>query len=381
MQAMETLKFLLVPLRSSAPALIALFSVLFVIAAGGGLLGLPLVLLVTSWFFHYGYAVLDQVADGHAEPPVLAYEMVNPAHERRPLGLLLLVAVFYGATEVLDGSLGSEAIAILRMVGVLLVPAIILAQAGGSFLQSLNPLLWLQILTRMPGTYALILAVLGFFWMVGSALVRWLPAAELPMPVDIPLPDTLRIAVILYAWLASFAMMGGAVYVQRARLGFEPTRSPERDAEKARRERERELDRLIDRIFAEWRGGAHGNAWRTIQAHLQQSPRPGDELRDLFERASQWPDGRLAHRLAQEMLPQLLMAKRTGDALSIVRSQLRADANFRPLASSDAIRLIELARDAGDRQTARSLLAGFAAHYPDETDRRIAEQLTRKLER
>lgn len=80
-------------------------------------------------------------------------------------------------------------------------------------------------------------------------------------------------------------------------------------------------------------------------------------------------------------MPQLLVARRTGDALNIVRSQLRADARFKPLASTDTIKLIELARDAGDRRTARMLLAGFAEKYEDEVAQRIAAQLAQQLER
>lgn len=114
---------------------------------------------------------------------------------------------------------------------------------------------------------------------------------------------------------------------------------------------------------------------------MNSSPRPNDELRILFQRASQWPDGRLAHRLAQELIPHLLGSRRTGDALNIVRTQLQANANFKPLQSGDTIKLIELARDAGDRRTARALLGGFDERYEDDTARRIAGQLARQLER
>ena len=381
MPATEALKFLLIPLRGASLVLIAMFSMLLLVAASGGLLGLPLALIVMSWFFKYGFALLDQVADGVNEPPVLSYEMVNPANESRPLGLLLVVAVFYGVTEALDRWLGAEAMSTLRTAGVLLLPAIIMAQVLGGFVHSLNPLVLWQIVTRVPGSYALILAVLAGCWLLARLLVIWLPAAELPFSVAIALPDTVRIAVLMYAWLASFAIMGGVLFVRRVELGFEPSHSPERDAEKAQRERQREIDHLVDRIFAEWRGGAYGNAWRSIEAHLQTSANPRNDLRDLLQRAAQWPDRRLAHRLAQEILPQLLVARRTGDALDIVRTQLQLDANFRPLDSADAIKLIELARDAGDRRTARMLLAGFSDRYPDDVERRIAEQLARQLER
>jgi hypothetical protein len=380
MQATETLKYLLVPLRGASLTLIVIFSILLLIAVSGGLLGLPLVLLTLSWFFKYGFALLDHVADGVNEPPVLSYEMLNPINESRPLGLVLIVFVFGVLTEALSYWLGAPVTEALQVVGLLLLPAIIMTQAATSFWQSLNPVVLFQIVWRVPGSYLLILAVLAGFWSLASALVSWLPAAELPFAVRIPLPESVRIAILMYAWLASFAMIGGVLYVRREELGFEPSYSPERDAEKADRERQRDIDQLIDRIFAEWRGGAYGNAWRTIEAHLQKSARPSEELQVLFARAEQWPDGRLAYRLAQELLPHLLAARRTGDALNIVRSQLRADERFRPLASTDTIKLIELARDAGDRRTARMLLADFANRYDDEIARRIAAQLAQQLE-
>jgi len=381
MQAADTLKYLLIPLRGASLLLIAIFSILLLIAASGGLLGLPLALLTISWFFKYGFALLDHVADGVVEPPVLSYEMVNPLNESRPLGLLLVVFAYASLTEIVGYSLGAPVATALRALGLLLLPAIIMTQAAGGFRQSLNPIVLLQIIVRVPGSYALILVVLAGFWWLASRLVGWMPAAELPFAVHIPLPESVRIAVVMYAWLASFAMIGGVLYVQRRQLGFEPSHSPERQAEKANRERQRELDHLIDRIFAEWRGGAYGNAWRTIEAHLQNSARPSEELRALFARAQQWPDGRLAYRLAQELVPQLLAARRTGDALDVTRSQLRMDARFKPLASTDAIKLIELARDAGDRRTARMLLAGFDERYDDEVSQRIAAQLAQQLER
>jgi hypothetical protein len=315
------------------------------------------------------------------EPPVLSVEMLNPINEWRPFGLLLVVIAYDLLGAPLSQWLDLYNVTTLRALGLFLLPAVIMTQAAGGFWQSLNPMVLVQIVVRVPGSYVLIWAVLAGFWWLGTALVTWSPAVELPFAVRIAFPESLRIAILMYGWLASFAMIGGVLYVRRRELGFEPAHSPERDAEKAERERQRELDQLIDRIFAEWRGGAYGNAWRTIEAHLQRSARPSEELQALFARAAQWPDGRLAYRLAQELVPQLLAARRTGDALNIARSQLRADARFKPIASADTIKLIELARDAGDRHTARLLLAGFADKYEDEVAQRIAANLAQQLER
>lgn len=381
MHAMETLRYLLIPLRGASLVLIVLFSFLLLLAAQGGLMGLPLALIVLSWFFKYGFALLDKVADGVNEPPVLSYEMVNPANESRPLGLLAIVGLFYLLTGMLQPALGASAVTVLRAIGLLLAPAIIMVQVMEGFFESLNPLKLLQIIVRVADSYLLILALLAGAWWLATVLVIWLPAAELPFFISIPMPHVLRIVIVMYAWLASFAMIGGVLFVRRAELGFEPSHSPERAAAKQERERQRELDRLIDRIFAEWRGGAFGNAWRTIERHVSSSPRPSEELQALFQRASQWPDQRLAHRLAQELIPQLLAARRTGDALNIVRAQLKADVTFKPLRAEDTIKLIELARDAGDRRIARMLLTDFDERYEDDVTRRIAGQLAQHLER
>jgi hypothetical protein len=56
-------------------------------------MGIPLGFLLLSWFFKYGFVVLDAIVAGDAEPPVLSIEMVNPISEQRPLALALLITV------------------------------------------------------------------------------------------------------------------------------------------------------------------------------------------------------------------------------------------------------------------------------------------------
>ncbi len=223
-----------------------------------------------SWFFKYGFALLDKVADGVNEPPVLAIEMLNPANESRPLGLLIIVGVFYFFTGMLQPTLGHEVVTVIRAIGLLLVPAIIMMQVMEGFFDSLNPISLLQIVVRVPDSYALILALLGGAWWLATVLVTWVPAAALPFSISIPMPDIVRVAILMYAWLASFAIIGGVLYVRRAELGFEPAHTPERAAEKADRERQREIDLLIDRIFAEWRGGAYGQCVANHRAAFEQ---------------------------------------------------------------------------------------------------------------
>ncbi len=42
-------------------------------------MGLPLAMLILSRFFKYGFALLDKVADGVNEPPVLSLRDAQPS--------------------------------------------------------------------------------------------------------------------------------------------------------------------------------------------------------------------------------------------------------------------------------------------------------------
>ncbi|MGA2365786.1 MAG: hypothetical protein ABSG12_09865, partial [Steroidobacteraceae bacterium] len=89
------LRYLALPARPVGLILIGVLSIGFALCMRAGLLGLPLQLILLSWLFKYGYVLLEQVAHGAREPPVLAIEMLNPASEQRPLVQLALVLIVY----------------------------------------------------------------------------------------------------------------------------------------------------------------------------------------------------------------------------------------------------------------------------------------------
>ena len=70
-------------------------------------MGIPLGLLLFSWFFKYCFVILDSVVAGDDEPPVLSIEMVNPISEQRPLVLAALILVAGMAVTALQMRFGS----------------------------------------------------------------------------------------------------------------------------------------------------------------------------------------------------------------------------------------------------------------------------------
>lgn len=81
MQVFAPLKYLIVPLRVAPLLVIVIFSVLLTLAKHAGIFGIPMLVIVGSWFFKYAFVLLDAVIDGHREPPVLSMEMVNPVEQ------------------------------------------------------------------------------------------------------------------------------------------------------------------------------------------------------------------------------------------------------------------------------------------------------------
>jgi len=376
MGAAAIFRYLAVPLRMAPLLLIGTFSVLLMVALRAGFLGIPLGLILLSWFSKYSFVLMDHVAEGAVEPPVMSAEMVNPLSEQRPLVLLLMViGLFYAANWARHWIGDRGSLVLLFAVGVTL-PAVVAVQgATNTVVQSLNPRRVLGLIVRLRGDYLVILGFIALVWLFARFVLNSSIGAVLPLVV--------QVALIMYAWLAVFALLGGMLFERRFDIGLEDVHTPESvvagdDDDDAPDERAR--DKEIDRIYAEWRGGAHANAWNTVLGLVGKSSDPMGELRWLYQRAAQWPDGRLADRLAREMVPRLLAQRSTGEALDLVRERLKKDARFRPAGSADLLTLVQLARAAGDRATARVLLQDFSKLYPGDPAQAMVDRLNTQLQ-
>jgi hypothetical protein len=187
--------------------------------------------------------------------------------------------------------------------------------------------------------------------------------------------------LFMYLWLAMFACIGGTIFERRRELAIDPAGSPERAAARIDAEVERQRDKTMERIFAELRGGALGNAGATVRKIIEQSSQPIEECRWLYVRATLLADQRLANYLAQLSIPRLLSARATGEALKMTRDRLSVAPDFRPQTAEHLLRLAELARDAGYRAMARSLLVDFNRFYPNDALESIAARLQAELTR
>lgn len=371
MGAAAILRYLAIPLRMAPLLLIGTFSLLLVLATKAGFLGIPLGLILLSWFTKYAFVLMDHLVDGVVEPPVLSIEMVNPLSEQRPLVMLLLAIGLFYASNAASYWVGKQGALVLMIAVGAILPAIVAVQgATRMVVQSLNPRRVLGLIGRLRGDYVLILGFIGLVWLFFRVVFESAFGAELPL--------ILRIPLLMYAWLAVFSLIGGVLFERRLDIGLDDVNTPESldaDDDEEQVPDERARDKEIDRIYAEWRGGAHANAWKTVLTLVDESKDEMTELRWLYQRVARWPDGRLADRLARELLPRLLAKRLTGEALDLVRERLKRDAQFRPAGSADLLTLVHLAKAAGDRATARLLLHDFNTLYPGDPAQAVVDRL------
>ena len=372
MLSVAPLRSLLLPFHTAPLLLVAIFSLLVLLGVNTFPLGLVMLLIIGSWFFKYAFMLLDHAAEGRPGAPVLTPEAANPLGEMRPLAYALAAVVFYFGTGAIGDLVGPEILTVIRLLGLIALPAIVATHTiTGSFAAALNPLSIAAMTRRLGSGYVLIVGVAITAGLLGRAIV--LDGGHLAF--------VLRIGLLMLLWLAMFSVLGGVLHARRHEVGYEPEYSPERADRRDEKDRDRERARFIDQVFAEFRAGGRGNPFATIQQRANQSSSPLAEYLWIHERVATWPNPKLANRVAQELLPLLLTARRHGEALKLVKARLQADAEFRPLASVDLIKLAELARDGGNRPLARSLLHDFEHRFPNDpahsSARHLADQLAR----
>ena len=96
------LHYLLLIAHPTVVFLVASLTLGFLLTTYAGLAGIVLAPLLLMWLFNYSYVLLEHIANGAREPPVLAIEMLNPLNEQRPL--LQLAIVLLACAALLDRS-------------------------------------------------------------------------------------------------------------------------------------------------------------------------------------------------------------------------------------------------------------------------------------
>ena len=349
--------------------MILVFAFLLWIATNAGFFGIPLDLLLLSWFFKYAYVLFDHVVRGYDEPPTLDINMVNPANEQRPLAQLLILLILGAGVYLATVRLSPSAGVGLAVLAALVVPAsIAVLGLEGNPLKAIYPVALGRMIVGLGPLY---LAVLGYIALV-TLFLGMLLRLHLWLPLDITLG--------MFATLSVFRALGGALYERRHELGLQAWHSPERTAHIESEAERRESDRLVTEAYGLARVGQHVEAWKLLQDWLTSRESPVEDYRWLLPRVTAWPDLRYANRLTQEFVARLLALRLTGEALDAVTERLKLDASFRPKTANATLTVAQLAtRGGGTSGVARVLLEDFGTRFPNDPQLEAANGLLRQL--
>lgn len=357
------------PTRGGAAAVVIVFAFLLFIASKAGLAGIPLALIVISWFFKYAYILFDHTVRGFDEPPTLDIQMVNPVDEQRPLAQVAILGLIYFAVKQVQGYWGSTAAFGLALGFLFFVPASIgVLGLESNILKAAYPVAWFHLVKGLGWLYGAVLAVI-----LGYGLVlKLLGSMDLWMPIEI--------ALGMFALLSVFSFLGGALYERRDELGIETWASPERTAALRDKEDRRHNDKIVLDAYGLMRAGSHVKSWQVLADWLESRGHPPEDYLWLCERTETWDDLRYITRLTEEHVARLLTLKRTGEALDAVVKRLKLDPGFRPKSAANTLEIAQLAaRGGGNPRVAKVLLSDFAARFAGDPRLAVAEALAQHL--
>jgi len=353
------------PARGGAAAVVVVFAFLLFIAAKARFVGIPLALLVISWFFKYAYILFDHTVRGFDEPPTLDIQMMNPLSEQRPLAQVGLLALTGYAVYLTQAQFGSPAAVALAIVcGFFLPASVAILGMESNVLKAANPVYWFNLVRDLGFLYGAVLLVILAYALGLKLLWRF----DLWLPIEI--------AIGMFAVLSVFSFLGGACYERRHELNLETWVSPERSEALKAKETERASDKHVLDAYGLMRAGSHVKSWQMLEDWLKSRGNSPEDYRWLCERTLSWDDPRYITRLTEEHIARLLTLKRAGEALDVVGQRLDLDPNFRPKSAADTLSIAQLAaRGGGAPRVARVLLSDFAARFAGDPQLPAAQAL------
>lgn len=338
---MDHLRVLLVPFQLTSLILVAVFSVLLTISEAAGFYGIFAQLFLQIWVVKYGYVIIEHIADGEDEAPVMDADMLSP-FETRPWVQLAIV----GAGMFACMAIGGRGAWYLGGFLLLLLPAsMAVLGVGEDAYQAVNPVMLWRLIRGLGVYYLAILASIPLYLGLLSLLERanaW---------------SLVWHATALFCELSFFSLIGGCLYLRRHRLGLEPRKSPERSAARAEGERMKVRDRMLDEVFQQVRLGKHIEATRPLAQWMGDldGETAARDARYVASRALEWESTNGLNTIGSCLIRHLLRAGRPDAALQIFE-RLRERFPALTLDSADDLRtLAEFAEGSGREELAISM--------------------------
>lgn len=345
---MDYLKILLVPFRAASLLMVAAISLclaFFLWAAASlglmGLLALIGVILLNLWVLNYCFVLIEQLADGATEPPVMDTNMLTPFARRPWMQALVLVAA-----AALCWKVGGNYAIALGVLFVLLIPAQTAQIAmGENLFQVMNPLAWFRVIRGLGPMYLVLLAALAAI------------AGLCVLFVKLSLWTVVEVAIFLLCELGYFGLIGSGIWLRRRQLGFEPSRSPERAEAREETERVKLRAQMLDEMFGNARIGKYVDATAPLAKWLRDADNEyavRDSLH-VAEQALKWQLLPALNPIGSTLIRHLLRFGRPDAALSVFEMFRRRSPQFTMDSAHDLRTLAEYADSVGKEELARTM--------------------------
>lgn len=346
---MELSKALSMPFQLASLLFVAVTSLLVAlihsIPGPFAMMGLPLGVLLTIWQTQYAFKLIDDAANGVKEPATADVDLLDPWGDMRcwvhPLlgaGIVVLLLtqpqipvwpVWLAAAALFPASLGA------------------IAMTGRAF-DALNPVLMARVMHGLGYYYPL--AVLWIVLCVGvGSLISLLPLWE-----------ALRIAAAQLLLLLIYAFIGGAIFIRRLDLGFEPLASPEREQERGEKQHIARRQQMIDGLYSDLRVRHHADAATSLRQWIAQATpqQLSGDVRAILDAGARWSEPGLV-QLLRGLVQQLLSMRQPALAFAAVEVAIANAPTFAPEQESDAVAVIRYALQTGRKRLAATLLDNF----------------------
>jgi pentatricopeptide repeat protein len=347
---MDHLRVLLVPFHPTNLIMVGIFSVLLTFCLSAGFYGWFAAWFLQVWVLKYCYVLVEHLADGAAEPPVMDTDMLSPFEIRPWVQAALLLGGGWLCHRV-DGTAG---IVLAIMMLALLPATVAILGFGEAPWKTVNPLTWFQVVRGLGPYYVLLLIALlacaGVFMLL-ARVNAW---------------ALLENAILLWCAVAFFSLVGACLFVRRKQLGFEPSRSPERAASRAETERLKLRARMIDEVFQLVRIGRHVDATAPLAKWLRDSDAE-NVSKDAYhaaEQALRWETPAALNPIGSTLIRHLMRFGRPDAALSIFELLRSRGPNFTMDSASDLRTMAEYAESVGRDGLAQSMRLETPVYQP-----------------
>ena len=346
---MDSLRAFLVPFHPTNLIMVGIFGVLGSFCLMAGFVGTLVALFMQVWVLKYCYVLIERIADGAQEPPVMDIDMLSP-FEQRPL---IQAAWLFGGYALAINVGGTWGLVIGVALLALLPATVSILGFGEAAWRILDPTAWFRVIRGLGPYYVALLVALFLCIAIGrfAFLNLW---------------SIFGVTIALWFEIAFFSLVGACIYLRRQQLGYEPSRSPERKAARAEFERVKLRARMVDDVFQLVRIGKHVDATAPLAKWLRdlEAENASKDSYYVAEQAIKWENTAALNPIGSTLIRHLMRFGRPDAALAVFEILRKRSPTFTMDSANDLRTLADYAEANGREALAQSMRLETPVFHP-----------------